>query len=226
MNRQSVIIKSNAYGLIIWLDPDISFDQLLTDAAEKFLEAKRFFRNAKMALTFKGRALSEAEERELISVITENAGIHIVCLVDENKDHAAVYEEALIRAVRHEKEGKAVWHQGTVRSGETVEADTSLVIVGDVNPGAVVCAEGSVVIFGCCMGKVTAGFGGDQDAFVAATVLKPSVLCIADKAARSAITKKEDTGEYAPDPKIAFIRDDHLVLDTMKGYMACSDNID
>ena len=224
--RNTVIIKSNAYGLILMLDPDISFEQLLTDTAEKFKEAKKFFHNAKMALTFQGRELSSGEEKELVRVISENAGMHIVCLVDENKEHASVYEEALVRTIAHEKEGKAVWHQGSVTSGQTLESDTNLIIFGDVNPGATVTAAGSVIIFGCCMGSVTAGFGGDRDTFVAATVLKPSYLHIGDKAARSAITKKEDTGEYPPDPKVAFIRDDHLVMDTMKGYLTCSDNID
>ena len=54
MNRNSVIIKSNAYGLILILDPDIPFEELLQDVGQKFKDAAKFFKNAKMALTFRG----------------------------------------------------------------------------------------------------------------------------------------------------------------------------
>ena len=42
--------------------------------------------------------------------------------------------------------------------------------------------------------------------------MKPNQIRIADKIARSAITKKVDTGEYAIDPKIAYIKDDHIFV--------------
>lgn len=72
-NRNSVIIKSNAYGLILILDPDMPFEQLLQDVGEKFREAARFFKNARMALTFRGRVLTRAQERQMVYAITANA---------------------------------------------------------------------------------------------------------------------------------------------------------
>ena len=36
MNRNTVIIKSNKYGLIVILDDKIPFDELLLDLADKF----------------------------------------------------------------------------------------------------------------------------------------------------------------------------------------------
>ena len=66
MNRNSVIIKSNAYGLILILDPDIPFEELLQDVGQKFKDAAKFFKNAKMALTFRGRVLTREQERQMV----------------------------------------------------------------------------------------------------------------------------------------------------------------
>ena len=103
MRQTSVIIKSNAYGLILILDPDLPFEQLKEAVALKFRDAARFFRNAQMALTFKGRTLTTQEEIELITVIMNNSSIDIVCIVDEDPEHGAVYREAVVRAMAERK---------------------------------------------------------------------------------------------------------------------------
>ena len=64
MNRKSVIIKSNKYGLTVILDDKMPFQELLLDIADKFQESANFFRNAKMAVTFRGRVLNREEERQ------------------------------------------------------------------------------------------------------------------------------------------------------------------
>ena len=66
MNRKSVIIKSNKYGLTVILDDKMPFQELLLDIADKFQESANFFRNAKMAVTFRGRVLNREEERQVI----------------------------------------------------------------------------------------------------------------------------------------------------------------
>ena len=85
-----------------------------------------------------------------------------------------------------------------------------MVIIGDVNPGAQVVSKGSIVVLGCCMGNLYAGASGDRNCFAAALTMKPMQIRIADRIARSAIVKRKDSGEYPIDPKIAFIREDHL----------------
>ena len=103
MRQTSVILKSNAYGLILYLDPDLSFEDLKEAVALKFQDAARFFRNAQMALTFKGRELTSKEEIDLITVIMNNSSIDIVCIVDDDPEHGAVYREAVVRAVGERK---------------------------------------------------------------------------------------------------------------------------
>lgn len=218
MKRNSVIIKSNAYGLILILDPEIPFEELLLDVGDKFKEAARFFKNAQMALTFRGRVLTRAQERQMVDVITENCGLHIVCLVDEQKEAEEYYKEAVIRALEADKEDEGQFYRGTLRSGQVLETEKSVIILGDVNPGAQVISKGNIIILGCCMGNIYAGASGNSACFAAALIMKPKQVRIADKIARSAITKKIDTGEYAIDPKIAYIREDHLKVEPLNGH--------
>ena len=50
--KNAVIIKSFPNGLSIFLDSDISFDQLLEEIAMKFRESANFFKDASMVLSF------------------------------------------------------------------------------------------------------------------------------------------------------------------------------
>ena len=56
--KQPVVIKANNYGLMIILDPDLEFEELLKAVGEKFKESAKFFGNADMAVAFDGRKLS------------------------------------------------------------------------------------------------------------------------------------------------------------------------
>ena len=121
MNRNSVIIKSNPYGLILILDPDVPFEELLQDVGEKFKEGARFFKNAQMALTFRGRVLTRAQERQLVYEINKNSKIHIVCLVDEQKEEEEFYKNAVTRAIEMNEEDSGQFYRGTLRNGQVLE---------------------------------------------------------------------------------------------------------
>lgn len=212
MKRSAVILKSNRYGLILNLDPDLPFEELKTAVADKFKTSASFFKNATMAVTFRGRVLTKEQENQLVDTIVENASIHIVCVVDENPDSEAVYKDAVARALDTREQDSGQFYRGTLRSGQVFESETSVVVIGDVNPGAQVISRGNIVVLGCCMGNLYAGAGGDQSCFAAALTMKPMQIRIADKMARSAIRKKEDTGEYPIEPMIVYIKDDHLQI--------------
>ena len=209
MNKNPVIIKSNKYGLVVRLDAEMPFTELLEAVAEKFHESAKFFKDARMAVTFQGRVLTMDQENRLVNAIVMNSGIHIICIVDERPETEEYYEQAIRRAEETDlKNGQ--FYRGNLRSGQTMEVDTSIVVLGDVHPGASITSKGNVVVLGSCRGNVYAGASGDRDCFVAALVMKPMQIRIADKMARSAITKRNDNAEYALDPKIAYVKDDHI----------------
>lgn len=212
MNQNSVIIKSNKYGIIVILDDKLPFDELLQDVAEKFKESANFFKEAKMALSFRGRTLTKKQEKDIVSAIVNNSSIHILCVVDERKEDEEYYKQAVAAAIDELDKRDGQFYKGTLRAGQVLEVETSIVILGDVNPGGNVISKGNIVVLGSCRGNVYAGANGNRESFAAALIMKPNQIRIADKIARSAITKKTDTGEYAIDPKIAYIKDDHIYV--------------
>lgn len=206
-----VIIKSNKYGLVVRLSDTLPFAELLEAVGEKFRESSHFFRDAKMAVTFQGRTLTRDQENRLVDAIVMNSQIHVVCIVDERPQEEQYYAQALRLAEEQEaKEGQ--FYRGNLRSGQSLETETSIVVLGDVNPGASIISKGNVVVLGSCRGNVYAGASGDRSCFVAALIMKPIQIRIADKMARSAITKRSDNAEYAVDPKIAYVKDDHIYV--------------
>lgn len=210
MKRNSVIIKSNKYGLTVILDDKIPFSELLLDVADKFQESANFFKNAKMAVTFRGRMLNRAQEKELVETIVSHCGIHILCIVDEDAVNEEHYRRIMDSALEEQAKDDGFFYRGTLHSGQVLESETSIVIVGDVNSGAKVVSKGNIVILGALRGTAYAGACGDRNCFVAALILKPVQIRIADKTVRSAITKREDHTEYRMEPKIAYIKDEHI----------------
>ena len=74
MNTNSVIIKCNKYGLIVILDENLPFEELIKDVEDKFKESAKFFKNAKMAMTIRGRSLTQAEEKQVVETIVDSCG--------------------------------------------------------------------------------------------------------------------------------------------------------
>ena len=217
MRRNSVVIKSNAYGLILYLDPDVTFGEILEETGKKFRDSARFFRNAQMALTFRGRDLSDEEQLALVEQITDNAQIQILCLVDESHgQQEQEAKDAVTRALDDLKGGAAQLYFGTLPRGKTLESEKSIVVMGDVNPGACVYSGGSIIVMGTLMGEAGAGLTGLPGQFVAALVFLPKTLKIGDKVARSAITKHDNPGDYPIDPKVAFLKDGRIQIEKLR----------
>ena len=212
MNTNSVIIKCNKYGLIVILDENLPFEELIKDVEDKFKESAKFFKNAKMAMTIRGRSLTQAEEKQVVETIVDSCGLHILCIIDEDRKEELLFHQAVDKAME-EKDAEDGWfYRGTLRSGQVLESEHSIVIIGDVNPGANVTSKGNIVALGSLRGIAYAGATGDRNCFVAALVMKPIQVKIADKMARSAITKRVDDAEYKLDPKIAYVKEDHIYV--------------
>ena len=193
MNRNSVIIKSNKYGLIVILDDKMPFQDLLLDIADKFQESANFFKNAKMAVTFRGRTLNYEQEKQVIETIVNHCGIHILCIVDEDAVAQEHYRRILNTASEEKEKDDGLFYRG-----------------------AKVISKGNILVLGSCRGSLYAGATGDRNCFAAALVMKPVQIRIADKTARSAITKYSDHTEYKAEPKIAYIKNDHIFVESIK----------
>lgn len=65
--KQKVIIKSNKYGLIVHMDPDAEYTEILKELREKFTESARFSKMRPWRLRLKGGFLqNHRKKRSLV----------------------------------------------------------------------------------------------------------------------------------------------------------------
>lgn len=213
---QPVILKSNPHGINLILDPDIPFEELEQEIIKKFQESDRFFKNAKIGLSFEGRTLSKEEEYEILDLIAQNTSIEIVCIIDNDELKGRIVADK-IKEFEEKQAGKTgEFYKGTLRSGQVIECESSLIVLGDVNPGAKIVARGNIVVLGALRGNAYAGAAGDESAFVAALDMDPVQIKIgnvigrsADKGPLSAMKNRKKVTE----PQIALVAQDSILIE-------------
>lgn len=102
-----------------------------------------------------------------------------------------------------------------MRSGQILESEASVVILGDINPGGKVISKGSVVVLGSLRGNVFAGVNGDEHSFVVALEMKPMQIKIADVIARSSDSAPVNKKNKNLEPKIAFVEDGNIYIESL-----------
>lgn len=210
MSNNSVVIKSNKYGIVVRLDEATPYEELLEEIAIKFKESEKFFKDAKMVLSFEGRKLTQEEEQDILEIISANSKIHIVCIIDEDEKREQHFKRALEDKLNEMNSRDGQFYKGTLRSGQVLEAETSLVVLGDVNPGAKVISKGNVIVLGSLKGNVYAGATGNETSFVVALEMDPVQIRIGDVIARSSDeTRKNMIGE----PKISFVENGNIYIE-------------
>lgn len=181
----SVIIKGNKHGIVVVLDENTDFEVLKNELADKFQSAAKFFDKANMAISFEGRKLSPSEERELLTIISQNSDLNIVCVIDTDEMREKYFKKVVEEKLEELSSHTGQFYKGTLRSGQMLESESSIIILGDVNPGAKVIAKGNVIILGSLKGNIYAGAGGNEDAFVVALEMSPIQIRIGEIIARS-----------------------------------------
>ena len=208
-----VTIRSSRCGPDIETDPGAEFDALLEILIGKFRSSSRFFKDAKMALSFSGRTLTRTEEDKILQVISENTQIDILCVVEQNDKNEPMYRSIVEHALDGYSKKEGQFYRGNLGKREILESDSSIVVLGDVEPGARVVARGSIVIVGSPYGAVRAGASGDRDAFVVALSMQPEQLCIGDIEAKRQLIYQESLSIKGP--KIAVVDGGRIYLDPL-----------
>ena len=224
---ETVILKSNKYGINLILDGEISFDRLLDDIRTKFEDAERFFKGSKMALSFEGRKLTQEEELKIVETITNCSSLSIICIVENDEIKERMLKEIIDKQEQENAVQTGQFYKGTLRSGQMLECETSVIILGDVNPGAKVISRGNIVILGALKGNAYAGAGGNSMAFVAALYMDPVQIKIGDIIGRSADKapwiggkKKKKTEPVAMEPQVAIVKDENIYIEPItKGLL-------
>ncbi len=212
MNKNSVVLKGNKYGIVVMLDSEVSFEELKTLIAEKFKESSKFFGKESMAISFEGRKLAPEEQIEILDIIRENSDLNIVCIMDNDKNQEEKFRQTVEEKLNDINSGTGQFYRGTLRSGQVLESDTSVIILGDVNPGAKIISAGNVVVLGALKGTVYAGVNGDDSTFVVALEMSPVQIRIGDTIARCSDKPKRLS---KPETKIAYVDGGNIYIDPL-----------
>lgn len=212
--KNAVIIKSFQNGISVHLNEEIPFEELLQEVAFKFRESNHFFKDAKMAVSFDGRVLTEEEERIVLNVICENSDLHIVCLIgkdeEKNQNYLRAIQQLEYRNGEEDSEGR--FYKGTLKNGQILETESSIVVLGDVYPGSTIISTKDIVILGGLFGKAYAGGNGSEGHFVVALEMAPERLQIGDFKYKN---NKQQKWSIKPkvQPKIAYVKQNRVVME-------------
>ena len=215
--KQSVIIKSFPNGIVLHLSEADTFEEILQETAIRFRESRDFFKDAKMALSIKGRKLTEEEENTLLNIISENSDIHILCLVSDDEDTDRMFIKAISETdFSEDGNGNSAgqFYKGTLKNGEVLETEYSIVILGDVYPGSAIISARDIIVLGGLYGEVYAGGNGSDGHYVAALEMSPEKLKIGDFKYHA---KEKSKWGIKPkvQPKIAYVKNKKIVMDSL-----------
>lgn len=221
MDNETKVIsfKGTAEGLVILIPKEMEVDLVMNQIAEKVKAAKKFFRGAKLKVIYRGKQLTEEEEKELINVMETNSGVTIESIRHESEQKPVEGEKPAnisgmpLRKIffKELEEGPCKFVRGTVRSGTRILFEGNVVVIGDANPGSEIVASGNIVVMGALRGMVHAGADGNREAIVTALKLSPTQLRIGD-----IITRCPDTSEDLEiQPEIAMVKDDIIYVEPL-----------
>ena len=168
--KQYIIIKGVKEGLLFLLDDQCTFEALLEELKYKLEKTHQQLLTGPLVhvhVKLGNRLLAETD-KELIRNIIRTQGNLIVQSIES--DHA---EE-----LKHGPKLQVL--TSIVRSGQTVEHDGDLLLMGDVNPGGSIFCTGDIYVLGALKGLAHAGTAGRTDVIIAASLMRPTQLRIAD----------------------------------------------
>ncbi len=227
METKGVTFKGSTEGLAIIVPEGHTAEALMGEVAEKIQGAARFFRGARLKVTYRGITLSQDEEARLFRILDEQSGAVIESLTRAGAapaaSPAAPRPAASARAnpqqplkrffSKGQDESDCKFIRSTLRGGTRIQYEGSVVVVGDVNPGAEIVASGNVIVLGLLRGMVHAGAAGSREAFITALKLQPTQLRIADLIARC----PDDADSPGCFPEIASVRDGLIEVNPLYG---------
>ncbi|MBO4765718.1 MAG: hypothetical protein J5532_00280 [Lachnospiraceae bacterium] len=161
-----VVIKGYKDGILLILDPELPFPELLERIRIKFEESAKFLGSAKLALTFSGRTLDIQEQKDVLRVISEVSDLEIICVFDNNESTQDVMKKTVDSVISSLSNQTGKFFYGSVGEGSHVETENSMVVIGNIERGGSVTCGGSLVVLGAILGSATAGTNGSSDALI------------------------------------------------------------
>ncbi|MDQ6642975.1 MAG: septum site-determining protein MinC [Chloroflexota bacterium] len=220
-----IALKGTRNGLLLTLEPETPFIELLNALSDRLAEAPGFFRGASLALDTSRRRLRVNERTQLEDLL---AHYHmsvtpleqVAAMQQKNGEQQSVSSNDTApntvpvsetnQAQRDPREiDDTLFIRRTIRSGQAIHHTSSIVILGDVNPGAEVVAGGDIMVWGVLRGMVHAGYPDNESACVCSLQLAPVQLRIA-----RLLSRPPEGAGAQPNPETAAIKNGRIVVET------------
>ena len=222
-----IALKGTRNGLLLTLEPETPFSELLNALSDRLAEAPGFFRGASLALDTSRRMLRVNERTQLEDLL---AHYHmsvtpleqIAAMQQKNGEQQSasassddtapniVPSSETNQTQRDPREiDDTLFIRRTIRSGQAIHHTSSIVILGDVNPGAEIVAGGDIIVWGVLRGMVHAGYPDNESACVCSLQLAPVQLRIA-----RLLSRPPEGAGAQPNPETAAIKNGRIVVET------------
>lgn len=188
--KDSVVIKSNKYGITLVLDEEISFEQLVRDICTKFAHSRDFFGKESMVLTVEGRDLSAQESAVVIEAIQLNSDLTILLLQEKQALKDIQMKDKIDKFYYEKIYENAKIIKGSLTNKEFLHSDSSIIILGDVKAKSRVEAAGNVIVVGTIEGEVHAGYPNDTNCYIMANAIQAEEVFIGEVSGEVFLQKK------------------------------------
>lgn len=172
MKKSYVHIKGTKNGLVLRLDDQCAYSELVEELERKVSEAG-IDGKVEVQLHLGNRYCTDVQKQQLIRVVQDTGKM----LVSKVQSDVLSIEESNQRISQQ----KCETYVGIVRSGQVVRSSGDVVVIGDVNPNGRIEAGGNIYVLGKLKGIAHAGMGGNVDAVITAAFFAPTHILIADK---------------------------------------------
>ena len=208
-NNDGILIKGNKEGIntTINMNKFACFEDMLQVLVKKLSKGKHFYKGTTLILTVDLKAINKKEVEILKETLLTEIQLKDIVLEDIEKE-ADKETQKEVKVFSGVTEGKTKFIRKTVRGGQSIRYQGNIVIIGDINSGAEVYASGNVIVLGRIKGKVSAGTNGNSKAVIAAFLLQPEILTIANVIAMS-----PDDVEKPSYPELAKIKDGAIIVE-------------
>ena len=205
MKENRVEIKGGKEGISVIVDIDkfINFNEVISEIIKVLSIGKGFYKNSIIRVIANLKNVSDSEIAKLKDKLFEE--IHIRDCIFDDTNKRKIEDNALFTGIH---EGRTKFIEKTIRGGQCINSKGNIVIIGDVNSGAEVSAGGNIIVLGSIKGRVRAGVGGNKKAIIAAFMLQPELLQIADL-----ITIAPDDGIKPSYPEVARVKDEIIIVE-------------
>lgn len=170
VKSKHVRIKGIKDGLIFLLDDKCPFEDLLSELRYKLEHSHQNILTGPIVhVDIKlGNRLVTEEDKEAVLEILKGQGNLLIRSIEALPVHGSEDNDALFLM------------SGILRSGQVLHHDGNLLYLGDVNPGGTITCSGDIYILGSLRGMAHAGVDGNEEAIIAASLMSPTQLRIAD----------------------------------------------